>query len=234
MNIKLFIFLVLASACSIPVIAQDDFTGQWHGENKELSMLDLSLNQKDNRLTGTYCYIAQAGNRIDCPPDNEINIHGIVRNGKAEVVFSSSFGGKSGHARLELNGEQMKWQLIKSPVHGDYYAPLNYVLTRQPPATSSITREFSTNKFTVTITSHCGDFNAPCNDMSYLGVRRSDNSVIALKGNTLQNSAGEVVGAEFNNGNVSYKVAYKPVKLTVSEGDRVLVEQAGQWVNGTL
>lgn len=229
MSDKLFVILFLASAFSLPALAEVNFAGQWHGENKELSMLDLSLSQKDNRLTGTYCYIAQAGNRIDCPPDNEINIHGIVRNGKAEIVFNSSFGGKNGHAELELNGEQMKWQLIKAPVHGDYYAPLNYVLTRQPPATSSITREFSTNKFTVTITSHCGDFNAPCNDMSYLGVRRSDNSVIALKGNTLQNSAGEVVGAEFNNGNVSYKVAYKPVKLTVSEGDRVLVDQEGHY-----
>lgn len=229
MSDKLFVIFFLASAFSLPALAEVNFAGQWHGENKELSMLDLSLSQKDNRLTGTYCYIAQAGNRIDCPPDNEINIHGIVRNGKAEIVFNSSFGGKNGHAALELNGVQMKWKLTKPTVRGDYYAPLNYVLTRQTPATSSITREFSTNKFTVTITSHCGDFNAPCNDMSYLGVRRSDNSVMALKGKTLQNSAGEVVGAEFNNGNVSYKVAYKPVKLTVSEGDRVLVDQEGHY-----
>lgn len=231
MSDKLFVILFVASAFSLPAIAEVNFAGQWHGENKELSMLDLSLSQKDNILTGTYCYIAQAGNRIDCPSDNQINIHGIVRNGKAEVVFSSSFGGKNGHAALEFNGKQMRWQLIKAPVHGNYYAPLNYVLTRQPPATSSITREFSTKKFSVTITSHCGDFNAPCDDMSYLGIRRSDNSVIALKGKTLQNSAGEVVGAEFDNGNVSYKVDYKPVKLTVSDGDRVLVDQVGKWVN---
>jgi len=86
-------------------------------------------------------------------------------------------------------------------------------------------------KFTVMITSHCGDFNALCNDVSYLGVRKSDNSVMALKGKTLQSSAGEVVGAEFVNSNVSYKVDYKPVKLTVSEKGRVLVDQAGHWVN---
>jgi len=230
-KINSLIFLVLESAFSLPAIAEVNLAGHWHGENKELSMLDLSLRQKDNTLTGTYCYIAQAGNRIDCPPDDEINIHGIVRNGKAEVVFNSSFGGKNGHARLELNGEQMMWQLTKPPVRGDYYAPLNYVLTRQPPATSSVTREFSTMNFTVMITSHCGDFNAPCNDVSYLGVRKSDNSVMALKGKTLQSSAGEVVGAEFVNGNVNYKVDYKPVKLTVSEKGRVLVDQAGQWVN---
>lgn len=220
---------IKANADSMQAIPESNFTGQWQGEDAAKSGLSLSLNQVGNALSGTYCYIAQAGNRIDCPPENEINIHGIVRNGKAEIVFNSSFGGKNGHAALELNGVQMKWKLTKPPVRGDYYAPLNYVLTRQTPATSSITREFSTNKFTVTITSHCGDFNAPCNDMSYLGVRRSDNSVMALKGKTLQNSAGEVVGAEFNNGNVSYKVAYKPVKLTVSEGDRVLVDQEGHY-----
>lgn len=231
MDNKTVVLLVLATTCCLPAIAEVNFAGQWHGENKELSMLDLSLSQKDNILTGTYCYIAQAGNRIDCPSDDEKNIHGMVKNGKAEIVFNSSFGGKNGHAALEVNGEQMKWQLIKAPVNGDYYAPLNYLLTRQPPASSSVSREISTEKFTIAITNHCGDFNAPCNDVSYLGVRKSDNSVITLKGKTLQNTAGEVVGAEFNNGNVSYKVDYKPVKLIVSEGDRVLVEQAGQWIN---
>lgn len=217
------------NADSMQAIPESNFTGQWQGEEAAKSGLSLSLNQVGNSLSGTYCYIAQAGNRIDCPPDNEKNIHGMVKNGKAEIVFNSSFGGKNGHAALELNGEQMKWELIKAPVNGDYYAPLNYVLTRQPPAPSSVSRELSTEKFTIAITNHCGDFNAPCNDVSYLGVRKSDNSVITLKGKTLQNTAGEVVGAEFNNGNVSYKVDYKPVKLIVSEGDRVLVDQEGHY-----
>jgi len=220
---------IKANADSMQAIPESNFTGQWEGADEAQSTLSLSLNQAGNVLSGTYCYITQAGNRIDCPEDEHNNIHGLVKNSKAEIIFDSSFGGRNGHAALEINGEQMKWQLTKAPIHGNYYAPLNYVLTRQPPATSSITREFLTSKFTFAITSHCGDFNAPCNDMSYLGVRSSDNSVIALKGKTLQNSAGEVVGAEFNNGNVSYKVTYKPVKLTVSEGDRVLVDQEGHY-----
>lgn len=111
--------------------AESNFTGRWEGEDAGQSTLNLSLNQTGNVLTGTYCYITQAGNRIDCPGDEENNIHGLVKNGKAEIKFDSSFGGKNGRATLELDGVKMKWHLIKAPVNGNYYAPDKYVLTRQ-------------------------------------------------------------------------------------------------------
>lgn len=111
--------------------AESNFTGRWEGEDAGQSTLNLSLNQTGNVLTGTYCYITQAGNRIDCPGDEEDNIHGLVRNGKAEIVFDSSFGGKNGRATLELDGAKMKWHLVKAPMKGNYYAPNSYDLTRQ-------------------------------------------------------------------------------------------------------
>lgn len=110
---------------------ESNFTGRWEGEDAGQSTLNLSLNQTGNVLTGTYCYITQAGNRIDCPGDEEDNIHGLVRNGKAEIVFDSSFGGKNGRATLELDGAKMKWHLVKAPMKGNYYAPNSYDLTRQ-------------------------------------------------------------------------------------------------------
>lgn len=115
----------------IKATAESNFTGRWEGEDAGQSTLNLSLNQTGNVLTGTYCYITQAGNRIDCPVDEEKNIHGLVKNGKAEIVFDSSFRGKNGRATLERDGAHMKWHLVKEPVNGEYYAPINYVLTRQ-------------------------------------------------------------------------------------------------------
>ena len=111
--------------------AESNFTGRWEGEDEGQSTLNLSLNQTGNVLTGTYCYITQAGNRIDCPGDEEDNIHGLVSNGKAEIIFDSSFGGKNGRATIELDGAKMKWHLVKAPMKGNYYAPNSYDLTRQ-------------------------------------------------------------------------------------------------------
>lgn len=115
----------------IKATADSNFTGRWEGEDAGQSTLNLSLTQTGNVLTGTYCYITQSGNRIDCPGDEEDNIHGVVKNGKAEIIFDSSFGGKDGQATLELDDAKMKWHLVKAPVKGNYYAPNNYDLTRQ-------------------------------------------------------------------------------------------------------
>jgi hypothetical protein len=65
--------------------------------------------------------------------------------------------------------------------------------------------------------------------MVYLGVRKSDNSTISLKGKTLHDSAGKIIGSTYKNGEIVYTVTYAPAKLVVSKGSQVLVEQSGQW-----
>ncbi|WP_024558560.1 hypothetical protein ACP26F_13060 [Franconibacter pulveris 1160] len=231
MKTKIAAFLLGAGSglFSLQAMAAGEFTGQWTGEEKDQSTLTLQLKQTDNTITGSYCYITQNGNRIDCPAEGENNLKGTVNNHRARVEFTSSFGG-AGYANLDVDGENMVWNKAPSSGEGKYYAPQHYTLTKKPQATASERRKFETDKFTVTLANKCGEFKTPCNNMFYLGVRKSDNSVITLQGKTVLNASGDVVGSEYKNGDVTYKVDYEPVKLTVSQKENVLIEQPGQWL----
>ncbi|MDI7419843.1 hypothetical protein [Cronobacter turicensis] len=124
---KLLPFLAL---CSLGALANERFSGQWEGENVAGSVLTLNLKQNAQVINGTYCYITQRGNRIDCAAPGENNLHGIIAGNRADVVFDSSFGGVNGQASLEVESDRMTWQLIKVPVKGSYYAPQTITLTR--------------------------------------------------------------------------------------------------------
>ncbi|EKM0529525.1 hypothetical protein ACOZ0L_003494 [Cronobacter turicensis] len=124
---KLLPFLAL---CSLGALANERFSGQWEGENEAGSVLTLNLKQNAQVINGTYCYITQRGNRIDCAAPGENNLHGIIAGNRADVVFDSSFGGVNGQASLEVENDRMAWQLIKVPVKGSYYAPQTITLTR--------------------------------------------------------------------------------------------------------
>ncbi|AHB68428.1 hypothetical protein P262_00097 [Cronobacter malonaticus] len=65
--------------------------------------------------------------------------------------------------------------------------------------------------------------------MFYLGIRKSDNSVITLKGKSLLDDQGKVIGSEYNNADVKYTVQYEPLRLTVNQGNKILVNQPGEW-----
>lgn len=49
------------------------FGGVWSGEYANDSTLTLRLAESGGRISGSYCYISQRGNRIDCPEDDERN-----------------------------------------------------------------------------------------------------------------------------------------------------------------
>jgi hypothetical protein len=183
------------------------------------------------KINGSYCYITQNANRIDCPTDDENNLKGVITDNRANVIFNSSFGGEQGHAKLEVVGDKMIWTLISPPQKGDYYAPRDYKLTKSSKSSASEKRNFITDKFSITLVNKCGVFESDCNDMFYLGVRKSDNSTISLNGKTLNDTTGKVIGSLFKNGEVTYTITYNPLKLVVNKGGHILVEQSGQWVN---
>ena len=212
-------------------IAKDMFSGQWSGEQKNESALTLRLTQAGQNVNGSYCYVTQNGNRIDCPPDDESNLKGVIAENTANVEFNSSFGGEKGRAKLEVVGDKMIWTLITPPQKGEYSAPRNYELTRELKSSASEKRIFDTDKFNITLVNKCGSFESDCNDMFYLGIRKSDNSTISLDGKTLNDATGKVIGSLFKNGEITYTVTYNPLKLVVSKGGHILVDQPGQWVN---
>ncbi|MGP3591631.1 hypothetical protein [Vagococcus sp. WN89Y] len=230
MKIATGVFFSLMCLLSFTASADGIFSGHWTGEKSSSSTLSLKISQKGERLTGTYCFVSQSGNRIDCPENDEINLWGRVNNNHADIAFNSSFGGVNGQAKLEVNANNMTWYMIQPPKNGEYYAPNKYTLTKELKTKKADTRKFVTDKFSITVTNKCGDFTSACEDMFYLGVRKSDNSVITLRGKTVE-IAGQVVGAEFMNKNITYKVNYEPPQLIVSQGDKILVNQTGKWMD---
>lgn len=205
------------------------FDGDWAGEFGNDSTLTLRLAESGNRITGSYCYISQKGNRIDCPEDDERNLSGTIAGNRASVEFNSSFGGVGGRAVLEIKGSEMEWRLVTPPQKGNYYAPLRYTLRKAASDQNAESRKLDTEKFAISLINTCGHFESECNEMVYLGVRKSDNSTISLKGKTLHDSAGKIIGSTYKNGEIVYTVTYAPAKLVVSKGSQVLVEQSGQW-----
>ncbi|MDU1920883.1 MAG: hypothetical protein E6304_19820, partial [Enterobacter roggenkampii] len=188
-----------------------------------------SLAESGNRITGSYCYISQRGNRIDCPEDDERNLSGTIAGNRANVEFNSSFGGAGGRAVLEIKGSEMEWRLVTPAQKGNYYAPQRYTLRKAASVQNAETRKLDTERFAISLINKCGHFDSECDQMVYLGVRKSDNSTISLRGKTLHDSAGKIIGSTYKNGEIAYTVTYAPVKLVVSKGSHVLVEQSGQW-----
>ncbi|MGX5029095.1 hypothetical protein ACWKYF_19450 [Enterobacter asburiae] len=206
------------------------FDGDWAGEFENDSTLTLRLAESGNRITGSYCYISQRGNRIDCPEDDEQNLSGTIAGNRANVEFNSSFGGPGGRAVLEIKGSEMEWRLVTPPQKGNYYAPQRYTLRKAASVQNAETRKLDTERFAISLINKCGHFDSECDQMVYLGVRKSDNSTISLRGKTLLDSAGKIIGSTYKNGETVYTVTYAPVKLVVSKGNHVLVEQSGQWL----
>ncbi|KTI88134.1 hypothetical protein [Enterobacter hormaechei] len=205
------------------------FDGVWAGGVGNDSTLTLRLAESGNRITGSYCYIFLRGNRIDCPENDERNLSGTIAGNRAYVEFNSSFGGANGRAVLEIKGSEMEWSLVTPPQKGNDYAPQRYKLRKAASVHHAETRKLDTEKFTISLINKCGRFEGKCDQMVYLGVRKSDNSTISLKGKTLHDPAGKIIGSTYKNGEIAYTVTYAPVKLVVSKGSQVLVEQSGQW-----
>lgn len=83
-------------------------------------------------ISGSYCFIARYGNRIDCGPDGEKNLSGRVEDGKnkARLNFYSFFGAADGVAEITVSGDRLLWNVVEQPQGGDYYGPLRVELHR--------------------------------------------------------------------------------------------------------
>lgn len=58
-------------------------------------------------MTGKYCFITNNGNRIDCAEkDDDDNVHGVVKDGGADIKFESTFNGE-GTASAEIKDNKL-------------------------------------------------------------------------------------------------------------------------------
>jgi hypothetical protein len=110
------------------------FVGKWESiehvteSEKPYSVLDLSLSEDEaGGIQGSYCFVTQYGNRVDCGLGGEVNINGrVIPNHlkKAVVNFDSFFRAKNGVAELSVNDDgSMTWNVVAQPKAGDYYGP---------------------------------------------------------------------------------------------------------------
>ncbi|QAU24627.1 hypothetical protein EO087_12010 [Dyella sp. M7H15-1] len=129
---KAIAWIFLASYFNV-VHANKSFSGEWRyvqyidTSKKPYSTFDIRLVEgNDGKIQGSYCFITQGGNRIDCDPDGEeINITGRAApdDSSTEVHFYSFFGAKDGVARLSRVGNDLIWQVIKNPSGDFFYGP---------------------------------------------------------------------------------------------------------------
>ena len=109
-----------------------DFVGKWsYSADDETLTLNLEL-LRNNEIVGKYCNIACNGNRIDCPPDDEKNITGILEDDTLYLKFVGFYDEDAyGNAKLyKANDSCIVWILGESK--GNLYLPQKAILKRPP------------------------------------------------------------------------------------------------------
>jgi hypothetical protein len=84
--------------------------------------LDITIRQRGNRLTATCGVLARFLARVD-----ECDFSAVARNGSALINLKSNFGG-SATVRLTLEGERLRWKLVRSK--GEFYYPRDVTLRK--------------------------------------------------------------------------------------------------------
>lgn len=98
------------------------------------------------------------------------------------------------------------------------------------------TMKLETSSFQVEITPHCQEGVVGCDNVTYRGTNKKTGQSITLSGKELMQICSDGVtpcqflGYEFKNGNIVYFVSVDG-HLTVSEGNKVVVDEAGKWQN---
>lgn len=99
---------------------------------------------------------------------------------------------------------------------------------------SSAAQRLATQSFDITIQVRCAEGVVGCADVLYVGVHRQSGRSIRLVGRELHTRCADGVtpcrflGYAFENGNTRYLVSDEG-RLTVRQGDKVLVEERGVW-----
>lgn len=120
------IFVIVSFIFSLSVYA--DVTGQWECNTCGETSVKLTLNEKDRNVSGSYCFISNNGNRIDCDGNN---ISGEINGNIAKIKFVNSWG-DVGKANLTIDQENITWHTDDgSPfLHADMAMPVSFTLRR--------------------------------------------------------------------------------------------------------
>jgi len=99
---------------------------------------------------------------------------------------------------------------------------------------NSYSHTLDTPDFTITITCQQKEYEVGCDSAIYEGISKKTGNKINLQGKQLMKLCADGVtpchslGYEFYNGNIRYLVT-DDGELIVSQGDEILLQQAGHW-----
>lgn len=97
---------------------------------------------------------------------------------------------------------------------------------------------FETKNFLIKISPNCEEGDVACNNISYIGIRKSDGAKINLNGKTLnrscEKSTSDLYGYEFKNGKYVYTIYGRSLaSLTVTNNDKIILSEEGEFSSDT-
>jgi len=127
--LKLFLILSLyLYSCNSDTTT---FLGDWICEkNNEKMSFSINIQEQQENYVGTYCAIAEYGNRIDCSTDKQVSFQLKKSILTQEVEFYSYYSGTHGKVKIQLKNNKLYWIVIKQP-DGEFYVPNKAVLKKQ-------------------------------------------------------------------------------------------------------
>lgn len=92
-----------------------------------------------------------------------------------------------------------------------------------------------TPSYIVEITNNCAEGNVSCDNISYKGIRRSDDSVLELVGKTLnKRNSYDLYGYQFNNGDYVYTILINEPEFTIQKAGKIIASEKGSWQDNIL
>lgn len=104
---------------------------EWE-ENSEIETFSVDIILNDNIYEGSYCAVAESGNKIDCgiEEDNPSFIFLESNENQFTVNFTTNYDLSNGKVTLELRGGKLYWKIVEQP-EGLYFCPEEAILIKR-------------------------------------------------------------------------------------------------------
>jgi hypothetical protein len=104
-------------------------SGEWKWvNNSDQLTFNLKIKQIGRNISGSYCAIADYGNRVDCDENGKIAIMGTINGQIANLNFTDYYSGATGKANITwINENKLLWEITYIQ-EGDYYLPKSAIM----------------------------------------------------------------------------------------------------------
>jgi hypothetical protein len=126
--------LITKTSESVPMLSKHDISGEWYWSTEEREFT-LYINQRGDSILGTYCAIAQNGNRVDCDDVNNPTyciVQGRFHGDSAILLYNSAYSDEAERdtAIIKYNSKDssLLWRTEKRNILS--YVPMQAILKR--------------------------------------------------------------------------------------------------------